>query len=371
MLEAHLPRQTESGEAALTAPQPSVQADAEPGPPPLPAREWFAVLNDERAGPFSLQDICRRISRRELGAEDLVWRRGLGHWQPVVAVEELRHVLNEAPSDADDLEPPPLPPRGSEGSRGQLLQLTPRQAAPASPEPGTAVAALALATDRPPLQSAARPVLAIIAAPQPAQARWPLWVALLGGLMMLGSAGVLLLRRSGSGEVDERSVLPRAEQASPASYVRIEPEQNPASEPTREFPALEVRHSRQAARGAREELPDHRPDLPARWSSEGMAARLGTKPDDVKTTLAMRIYRKNRSSLAACDALAGKRGEVLSSGSRAEFQIKVSASGAIEVAVNASGLSRPLLSCYRAVPQQWRVPATGAAYSTSFEHVHQ
>jgi hypothetical protein len=90
----------------------------------------------------------------------------------------------------------------------------------------------------------------------------------------------------------------------------------------------------------------------------------------VKTTLALRIYRTNRATLEACDALAERRGETLGKGGRAEFEVRVDAAGKAEIAVHGRGLSAAVISCYRTVSGQWKVPATGIEYTTSFDHVH-
>jgi len=117
-----------------------------------------------------------------------------------------------------------------------------------------------------------------------------------------------------------------------------------------------------------EQIPTIKPD--GGPDASALAAQLNTKTDDVKTVLALQVFRRNRSTLLACDQLAERRGETLRPGSRAEFRVRVEASGTAYVEVRGHQLSNAIISCYRAVASQWQFPKTSAAYTTTFQHVH-
>jgi hypothetical protein len=109
-----------------------------------------------------------------------------------------------------------------------------------------------------------------------------------------------------------------------------------------------------------------------RRSAEAAALQrqLQTSPDDADTILASRVYRRNKSSLLACDRLAERRGESLD-GQRVTFLIETNASGTPTVQIVAGQrLPSRLLACYRAVAHHWELPATGSPYATGFVHIH-
>lgn len=104
---------------------------------------------------------------------------------------------------------------------------------------------------------------------------------------------------------------------------------------------------------------------PGGWSITPSAGGLG---NDAATALVSRIYRENRASLAACDALARKRGEDLD-GARVELELKVDKDGRGAVAISGEQLSARLRSCYDAVSRTWSLPAMDEPYTVSFQHV--
>jgi len=103
-------------------------------------------------------------------------------------------------------------------------------------------------------------------------------------------------------------------------------------------------------------------------ADQTLGRQLEESPDDADTILASRVYRRNKSSLLACDKLAERRGESLA-GQRATFLVEVDGSGTPTVAIDGQGLGPRLLSCYRAVVHHWELPATGSAYVTHFVHI--
>jgi hypothetical protein len=270
--------------------------------------------------------------------------------------------------------PPPLP---STAASGSLLRLIP----PPLEEAGQAATAVA---PLPELVATSRPAPA--AAPQPAPivvGGWPLAVALLGGVSLaLASALVMVLREhrlEAHSDGTTSIARPEAERPPRRTQLQVGPpeierepelppplaeEGLPASLPViTTLPAVEVRGRR--ARTARP--PETRADAapPALGEPPGLLDRA----DDRRTALAAQILRRNRASLLACDRLAERRGELLRSGSRAEFRVRVDHDRAV-VQVSGQGLSLQTLACYRSVASEWRLPQTGAAYSTVFSHVH-
>ncbi len=335
-------------EPAEAAPEPRERA--EPSPPGV---EWFLSVEGRLRGPMSPAELRQRVRRREAGEHDLVWTPGLAGWQPIAAVDEIRAALAE-PAPPPRHSPPSLP--GARG--GSVLRLLPPPL-----ERGLAAPAAALALP------VAAPPPAPLPAPQPipiaVAARWPLAVALLGGISLaLALALVMVLR--------EQQHLARIEAAvgQPARRTQLHvgppeierhpelppPESLPSSLPaTTTLPAVEVR-------GRRERAPEPAPE-PAPRSAP-------PREGDLKTVLAAQILRHNRASLEACDRLAERRGEILRAGSRAEFAVRVEEDGRATVQVSGQGLSAKTLACYRSVATEWKLPQIGEAYSTVFAHVH-
>jgi len=95
----------------------------------------------------------------------------------------------------------------------------------------------------------------------------------------------------------------------------------------------------------------------------------GTKDPDLEAALAGRIYRRNRSSLRACDKLADRRGEDLR-GKRTDIEIEVDDKGKGKAKITGAHVTRRLGSCYRAVTGTWKYPETGNPYVVSFSHIH-
>lgn len=89
---------------------------------------------------------------------------------------------------------------------------------------------------------------------------------------------------------------------------------------------------------------------------------------DLPTAMAVRIYRRSRSSLIACDELAERRGEVISS-SRVVFRLEVDRQGNAKVGVGGEKVADERMNCYQGVATHWRVPTTGEPYKTTFWHV--
>lgn len=82
---------------------PNVVGQAMSAPPPLPGGTGFHVAYDgQQAGPFTLEQLRADAQAGRLSATTLVWRQGMGQWQPAAQIQEIAAVLASVP--------PPLPP---------------------------------------------------------------------------------------------------------------------------------------------------------------------------------------------------------------------------------------------------------------------
>jgi hypothetical protein len=64
-------------------------------------RLFYAVLDGQRAGPFSESEMGRLVSDRRIDKDTLVWRPGLAEWSPAKNVPEVLRIVA--------LAPPPVP----------------------------------------------------------------------------------------------------------------------------------------------------------------------------------------------------------------------------------------------------------------------
>jgi len=143
---------------------------------------------------MSLAELRLHIRRGRAGADDLCWRKGLGMWQPIVAVDEVNTALNEPRVGNEG--PPPLPDgyTGAPGSQSGLRVLrVVAGGGNAGPETAWAAQVPVALPDAQPDEVGSFQASGVTAAPTPA--RWPLWVAILGGMMMVGATATLFLRR--------------------------------------------------------------------------------------------------------------------------------------------------------------------------------
>jgi predicted Zn finger-like uncharacterized protein len=348
-----------------------------PRPPPLPEKQWFLGAEGRQLGPLSTAELRHRVRRGEVGPDDLIWRKGLGMWQPIVAVEEVAGAFNEPP-EKSSARPPPLP------------DLRPVLNTPL-PAPYPMSASFIGAQPLPPQpQAYAEPVLGVPLPPQgqgsnlwpiytlpiKKPARWPFWFAITGGVVMIITAATLLFMhdrpRHQSASVEILPVVGRRSHvAPPVADLEEAPAPSRGVHPAaphvlEDLPPIEVQKPRPSGGPSRfgEDVPDRI------VATDPLSAKFGAQPDDLKTVLALQIYRRNKSSLVACDQLAERRGETFDDGSRAEFKVHITAAGKATIQVRGFDLSETTLACYRAMASQWQFTISGVEYSTSFEHVH-
>jgi membrane protease subunit (stomatin/prohibitin family) len=71
-------------------------------PPPLPGSQYFAALNGQQSGPFTLEQLGQMALQGTLSRDTLVWKQGMAGWTAAATVGELSRLFEAVP--------PPLPP---------------------------------------------------------------------------------------------------------------------------------------------------------------------------------------------------------------------------------------------------------------------
>lgn len=71
-------------------------------PPPLPNQvQYYYAANGQQAGPVNYETLKGLFAGRNINAETLVWKQGMGNWTSLQSVPELQNLLGSVP--------PPLP----------------------------------------------------------------------------------------------------------------------------------------------------------------------------------------------------------------------------------------------------------------------
>jgi len=63
--------------------------------------EWYAVVQDQQAGPFNLGQLQGMWSQGQLNTQSYVWREGMAGWEPITSVPELAQLHSAASGAAD------------------------------------------------------------------------------------------------------------------------------------------------------------------------------------------------------------------------------------------------------------------------------
>ena len=87
-------------------PQTPPPAPAPPPPPVATGADYYLLENGQQAGPFSLQQVLKRIDQGALQAEDLIWKTGIADWVQAGTLPEL---VGDAPTPPNGPPPPPGP----------------------------------------------------------------------------------------------------------------------------------------------------------------------------------------------------------------------------------------------------------------------
>jgi len=69
--------------------------------------EWYCMVNGQRCGPLSEEQLRGWVCGGRVGRADAVWREGMAQWQPAGDMQELASALAAAPPP-----PPPGPAYG-------------------------------------------------------------------------------------------------------------------------------------------------------------------------------------------------------------------------------------------------------------------
>jgi len=72
---------------------------AAPAPEPAPT-EWYVAIGQAQVGPLPLAEVKRKWEAGDVGPDSLVWRPGMGSWQPLSSVGELAGYLAPVPRSA-------------------------------------------------------------------------------------------------------------------------------------------------------------------------------------------------------------------------------------------------------------------------------
>jgi predicted Zn finger-like uncharacterized protein len=75
----------------------SALAAAAPSPAPT---EWYVAIGQAQVGPLPLAEVKRKWEGGDVGPDSLVWRPGMGDWQPLSSVGELAGYLAPVPRAA-------------------------------------------------------------------------------------------------------------------------------------------------------------------------------------------------------------------------------------------------------------------------------
>ena len=68
--------------------------------PAAQVNEWYAVVQDQQAGPFNLGQLQEMWSQGQLNAQSYVWREGMAGWEPITSVPELAQLHSAASAAA-------------------------------------------------------------------------------------------------------------------------------------------------------------------------------------------------------------------------------------------------------------------------------
>src|SRR6266508_1268483 len=112
------------------------------------AGEWYVAIGQAQVGPLPLAEVKRKWEGGDVGPDSLVWRPGMGNWQPLSSVAELAGYLAPvARAEAKPSRPDPQPFRSEPQSAREKAATTPAPVAPAEvtwkPVGASALAALA------------------------------------------------------------------------------------------------------------------------------------------------------------------------------------------------------------------------------------
>src|SRR5215208_1818187 len=98
---------------------------------------WYYAQGGQQMGPVSDDELKSKLSAGELSAQDLVWREGMGNWQPAGNVQEFAGISKPPAGDAPAPQGYAAPPGGYGAPPGYGA---PGYGAPGYGAPGQALA---------------------------------------------------------------------------------------------------------------------------------------------------------------------------------------------------------------------------------------
>jgi predicted Zn finger-like uncharacterized protein len=98
------------GATQLMGAEDAARIAAAPSPAPT---EWYVAIGQAQVGPLPLAEVKRKWEGGDVGPDSLVWRPGMGDWQPLSSVGELAGYLAPVPraAAAQPSRPEPQPAR--------------------------------------------------------------------------------------------------------------------------------------------------------------------------------------------------------------------------------------------------------------------
>ena len=95
--------------------KPTEPAAAPPPPPTAPAaaagRLWFFHIDGRNDGPHTVETVLDQVKMGRLDADTLVWKEGMGDWQPLREVKEFRGAFSSPPPVSPSHLHKPHPPK--------------------------------------------------------------------------------------------------------------------------------------------------------------------------------------------------------------------------------------------------------------------
>ena len=110
--------------------------------------DWFYAKNNQQNGPVTIEALVSMLQQGHVQPSDLVWREGMGNWQPAGMVPELATVM-PAPDPRWVISIRPSAPGGATDLRGVLASVRGLHSRLDSVDGRGAVLNLALGLERP------------------------------------------------------------------------------------------------------------------------------------------------------------------------------------------------------------------------------
>jgi predicted Zn finger-like uncharacterized protein len=136
------------GSTQLMGSDDAARIAAAPAPVPAPAEtEWYVAIGQAQVGPLPLAEVKKKWEAGDIGPDSLVWRPGMGDWQPLSSQADLAGYLapvpRVAPAQAARTEPLPARAEPQPAREAQPAAVAPSADVNWKPVGASALAALA------------------------------------------------------------------------------------------------------------------------------------------------------------------------------------------------------------------------------------